>query len=203
MTDKHAVNDHDDDPEFDRLIEESSLGTTAARRLRGRVSAAQVEKVRRLAERGEVLHGDSGADVRVGVAKGPAGQREIFVRFKWTQASVIAIFREIVAHALAVDQDAIDVDRPLIEQGLDPMAMIDTRGVIERAFGVPLPPEMIWKQRSTVAQLADYVLAEHSAVLPAQAGHDPNPVAPPASSSPDSQDMLGSTFSKGTGPTSD
>ncbi|MFV8142175.1 acyl carrier protein [Mycolicibacterium senegalense] len=197
MTDKRGANNDYDDPEFDRLIEESSLGTAGARQLRGRVSAAQVEKVRRLAERGEVLHGDSGADVQVGVANGPAGQREIFATFKWTQASIVAIFREIVAHALAVDQDAIDVDRPLIEQGLDSMAMIDTRGVIERAFGVPLPPAMIWEQRSTVAQLADYVLAEHSAVLPAQAGHDPDPVAPPAS-----QDMLGSTFGKGVGPTS-
>ncbi|OBI78438.1 hypothetical protein A5664_18000 [Mycolicibacterium fortuitum] len=164
-------NRHGGDPEFDRLIEQSSLGTAGARRLRGRVSPAQVEKVRRrLIEADQTQHADSGADVRVGVPDRPAGRRAIFVSFQWTHASVIAAVREIVARAMAVDLNAINTEQPLFEQGLDSLTMVEARTAIERTFDVALAPEMIWEQPSTVAQLADYILEQH---------HDgrPKPVA--------------------------
>ncbi|WP_370333193.1 acyl carrier protein [Mycolicibacterium hippocampi] len=190
MTDKRDVTNDNNDPEFDRLIEQSSLGTAAARRLRSRVSAAQVDRVRRrLTEQDQTQHSDSSADMRIAVSNSPAGQREIFVSFKWTHASVTASVREIVADALRVSQDGIDVDQPLIEQGLDSLTMVEIRAVMEKSFGVELPAALLWEQPPTVVQLADCILAQHS-------GGRPKPVDPQNPFTLGPRDSVTGKFSK-------
>lgn len=192
MTNERDVNNDYDDPEFDRLIEQSSLGTTGAQRLRARATAAQIKKVRRrLADKDKAFHG-LGADARVGVSNGLAGQHEVlenFVSFEWTRAAVTEHLRGIVADALRVSLDEIDVDQPLIEQGLDSLTMVVIRAVMEKSYGVELPAAVLWEQPPTVVQLADCILAQHSA-------ESPKPVDPQSPFTLSLRDSVAGKFSK-------
>lgn len=114
---------------------------------------------------------------------------ENFVSFEWTRAAVTEHLRGIVADALRVSLDEIDVDQPLIEQGLDSLTMVVIRAVMEKSYGVELPAAVLWEQPPTVVQLADCILAQHSA-------ESPKPVDPQSPFTLSLRDSVAGKFSK-------
>ena len=73
---------------------------------------------------------------------------------------VTAAVREIVAKALAMNEDELDNDQPLSELGIDSLKRVELRRSIEESLEVNLPTAVMWKESLTVSVVAQYILAE-------------------------------------------
>jgi 6-methylsalicylic acid synthase len=67
-----------------------------------------------------------------------------------------------IADEMRLAATALDVRRPLVDQGLDSVMTIMVRRRLEKRFGQALPSALLWRQ-PTVAAIADHIVERLSA----------------------------------------
>ncbi|OLF11713.1 hypothetical protein BLA60_12385 [Actinophytocola xinjiangensis] len=85
--------------------------------------------------------------------------------------------REITAGLLRISPDSVDLDAPLLQVGLDSLALIEAAQVIEEELGVRLTVRQLLTDLTTLADVAAYVDRRRSA--PAARPAPPAPAAAP------------------------
>ncbi|GAB2713581.1 type I polyketide synthase [Nocardia thraciensis] len=73
--------------------------------------------------------------------------------------ALVADLCQTIAAEFKIDPDHLDVHRPLAEAGLDSVLIVRIRTRLNRAYGVELPPTLMW-ERPTVHTLATYLNAQ-------------------------------------------
>ncbi|MEE4540349.1 SDR family NAD(P)-dependent oxidoreductase [Streptomyces sp. V4-01] len=117
----------------------------------------------------------------------PDGTRDVAGQWRSRLAGLSAAEREHdvleVVHATAAavlghtDRDEVAVDRPLAQLGVDSLTSVETRNRLNRAFGLRLPPTLVFSH-PTVLALTRRVLAD--LVGDAPAGGSAEPAGAPA-----------------------